>query len=275
MFANVQPTRSLKSSFYYDRALHSPEKGGKVIMANGVGLNMSPTAQLSMMEAYVNPKFKVKAYSVVISHSDEDNDRLKDPNFRNRMLHEFVNSCKNRGIDLDNIPYIIPEHTNTDNDHYHMLMLVNHFDGTRINTQYLGKRMALAAVDVSKKYGLHYPEGWDVREERRKKYQAAAEQQTEEKKSTVTADVAAVKTSPVSNVGLSEEEDKKLKDRIRRRNAILEAQKRKEDEARRQAEKDAEERIKVQEQEAEGREEDSEVDSELEEERERGFGFGR
>ena len=265
----------LKSSFYYDRALHSPEKGGKVIMANGVGLNMSPTAQLSMMEAYVNPKFKVKAYSVVISHSDEDNDRLKDPNFRNRMLHEFVNSCKNRGIDLDNIPYIIPEHTNTDNDHYHMLMLVNHFDGTRINTQYLGKRMAKAAVDVSKKYGLHYPEGWDVREERRKKYQAAAEQQTEEKKSTVTADVAAVKTSPVSNVGLSEEEDKKLKDRIRRRNAILEAQKRKEDEARRQAEKDAEERIKVQEQEAEGREEDSEVDSELEEERERGFGFGR
>ena len=275
MFANVQPTRSLKSSFYYDRALHSPEKGGKVIMANGVGLNMSPTAQLSMMEAYVNPKFKVKAYSVVISHSNEDNDRLKDPNFRNRMLHEFVNSCKNRGIDLDNIPYIIPEHTNTDNDHYHMLMLVNHFDGTRINTQYLGKRMAKAAVDVSKKYGLHYPEGWDVREERRKKYQAAAEQQTEEKKSTVTADVAAVKTSPVSNVGLSEEEDKKLKDRIRRRNAILEAQKRKEDEARRQAEKDAEERIKVQEQEAEGREEDSEVNSELEEERERGFGFGR
>ena len=276
MFANVQPTRSLKSSFYYDRALHSPEKGGKVIMANGVGLNMSPTAQLSMMEAYVNPKFKVKAYSVVISHSDEDNDRLKDPKFRNRLLHEFVNSCKNRGIDLDNIPYIIPEHTNTDNDHYHMLMLVNHFDGTRINTQYLGKRMALAAVDVSKKYGLHYPEGWDEREKRRKKYQtAAAEQQTEEKKSTVTADVAAVKTSPVSNVGLSEEEDKKLKDRIRRRNAILEAQKRKEDEARRQAEKDAEERIKVQEQEAEGREEDSEVDSELEEERERGFGFGR
>ena len=275
MFANVQATRSLKSSLYYDRALRSPEKGGKVIMANGVGLNMSPTAQLSMMEAYVNPKFKVKAYSVVISHSDEDNDRLKDPKFRNRLLHEFVNSCKNRGIDLDNIPYIIPEHTNTDNDHYHMLMLVNHFDGTRINTQYLGKRMAKAAVDVSKKYGLHYPEGWDVREERRKKYQAAAEKQTEEKKSTVTADVAAVKTSPVSNVGLSEEEDKKLKDRIRRRNAILEAQKRKEDEARRQAEKDAEERIKVQEQEAEGREEDSEVDSELEEERERGFGFGR
>ena len=34
MFANVQPTRSLKSSLYYDRALRNPEKGGKVIMAN-------------------------------------------------------------------------------------------------------------------------------------------------------------------------------------------------------------------------------------------------
>ena len=111
MFANVQPTRSLKSSLYYDRALRNPEKGGKVIMANGVGLKMSPTAQLAMLEAYVNPKFKVKAYSVVISHSDEDNERLKDPKFRELLLHEFVNECKNRDIDLDNIPYIIPEHT--------------------------------------------------------------------------------------------------------------------------------------------------------------------
>ena len=214
MFANVQPTRSLKSSLYYDRALRHPEKGGKVIMANGVGLNMSPTAQLAMLEAYVNPKFKVKAYSVVISHSDEDNERLKDPKFRELMLHEFVNECKNRGIDLDNIPYIIPEHTNTDNDHYHMLMLINHFD-------------------------KHQASGATTEEEGRKR-----------KPRTRTANT----TKPVVPsvmVGLSEEEQKKLNDRIRRQRAIQEAQKRKEDEAKRQAERDAKERTKVQKQEAE------------------------
>ena len=249
MFANVQPTRSLKSSLYYDRALRHPEKGGKVIMANGVGLNMSPTAQLAMLEAYVN-----KAYSVVISHSDEDNERLKDPKFRELMLHEFVNECKNRGIDLDNIPYIIPEHTNTDNDHYHMLMLINDFKGERINTQYLGKRMAKAAVDVSKKYGLHYPEGWDRREERKLKHQASGATTEEEGRKRKPRTRTANTTKPVVpsvKVGLSEEEQKKLNDRIRRQRAIQEAQKRKEDEAKRQAERDAKERTKVQKQEAE------------------------
>ena len=250
MFANVQPTRSLKSSLYYDRALRHPEKGGKVIMANGVGLNMSPTAQLAMLEAYVNPKFKVKAYSVVISHSDEDNERLKDPKFQELLLHEFVNECKNRGIDLDNIPYVIPEHINTDNLHYHMLMLINDFKGERINTQYLGKRMAKAAVDVSKKYGLHYPEGWDEREKRKLKHQASgsAPKTTDEdgsKRKPRTRITSPTKpVIPSTKVGLSEEEQRKLNERIRRANAVREANKRKEDE------RNAKERTKVQEQEA-------------------------
>lgn len=269
MFANVQPTRSLKSSLYYDRALRNPEKGGKVIMANGVGLNMSPTAQLAMLEAYVNPKFKVKAYSVVISHSDEDNERLKDPKFRELLLHEFVNECKNRGIDLDNIPYIIPEHTNTDNDHYHMLMLINNFSGERINIQYLGKRMAKAAVDVSKKYGLHYPEGWDKREERKLKYQASGvstPKTTEDggggrKPRTRTTS----STNPIissTKVGLSEEEQRRLNERIRRANAVREANKRKEDE------RNAKERAKVQEQEAKRGEKNGESNDKPEAERE-------
>ena len=275
MFANVLPTRSLKSSLYYDRALRNPEKGGKVIMANGVGLNMSPTAQLAMLEAYVNDKFKVKAYSVVISHSKEDNDRLEDPKFQELLLHEFVNACKNRGIDLDNIPYIIPEHVNTDCLHYHMLMLINRFDSERINTQYLGKRMAKAAVDVSKKYGLHYPERWDDREEARKKHLAAAdgvtEAKSERKRRTRTKPAAPVTTAVTSsNVGLSEEEEKKLKDRIRRHNAVLEAKKRKEkeDEAKRQAERDSKETAKVQKQEAERGKENGKGNDKPEAERE-------
>ena len=269
MFANVTSIRSLKSSLYYDRAVRNPEKGGEVIMANGVGLHMSPTAQLAMMEAYVNPKFKVKAFSVVISHSDEDNERLKDPKFRERLLHEFVNNCKKRKIDLDNIPYLIAHHSNTDCDHNHMIMLVNHFDGSRIDTQYLGKKMALAAVEVSKKYGLHYPEGWDERERRRNEYQTAAEKSEERpKKQTVAAVTPVVNDTPGVKVGLNEEEEKKLKDRIRRANAVREAQKRREDEAKREEERRAEERVKVQEQKTDRREEDSEVDSELETERE-------
>lgn len=274
MFANVVPTRSLRSSLYYARALREPDKGGNVIMANGVGLHMSPTAQLAMMESYCNPKFKVKAFSIVISHSDEDNERLKDPKFRERMIHEFVNSCKVHGVPLDDIPYLIPEHTNTDNDHYHMVMLVNKFDGTRINTQFLGKRMAKAAVDVSRKYGLHYPPGWDERDRRKELYEKAEAEKAQSK--PLDKPKPTLPVVPTGDVGLEEEKEKKLQDRIRRRNAIQAAQKRKEDERRREeAERNAEERVKVQEQETEGREEDSEVDSELETERESRTGHRR
>lgn len=271
MFATVSPTRSLKSSLYYDRALRNPEKGGEVIMANGVGLRMSPTAQLAMMEAYSNQKFKVKAYSIIISHSDQDNDRLKDHKFQDLLLHEYVNACKNRGIDLDNIPYIIPEHTNTDNIHYHMLMLINHFDGTRINTQYIGKRMAMAAVDVSKKYGLHYPEGWDEREKNRKKHQEpgihSPDAKTADDKGKRQANID-TPSEPLRPIGLNEEEDRKLKDRIRRRKAVLEAKKRK-DEEKRQEGKNSQEGVQVQKQKAEGREEVGKGDRQPKAERER------
>ena len=274
MFATVSPTRSLRCSLYYDRALRSPEKGGEVIMANGVGLYSSPTAQLSVMEKYSNPKFRVKAYSVIISHSDEDNDRLKDHKFQELLLHEYVNACKKRGIDLDNIPYIIPEHINTDNIHYHMLMLINRFDGTRINTHFIGKRMALAAVDVSKKYELHYPKGWDVREKNRQKYLASATTAPAARDNDGKGDGKQQHEMEHSSeqprqIGLGEDEERKLKDRIRRRKAVLEAKKRKEDEARRQEERGSKERVQVQEQNAKGREKVGKGDREHEAKRER------
>ena len=132
--------------FYFD-------SGDAGVVYNAIGVNsaearhyINTNNDAILKTLHLDPKFKVKAYSVVISHSDEDNERLKDPKFRELLLHEFVNACKDRDIDMDEISYIIPEHTNTDNIHYHMLMLVNNFAGKRINTQYLGKRMDAGAT---------------------------------------------------------------------------------------------------------------------------------
>ena len=62
------------------------------------------------------------------------------------------------------------EHINTDCDHYHMIVLTTKFDGSRLDTGFIGKKAAKAAWTASKKNGLHFAEGLEKREKARLKY---------------------------------------------------------------------------------------------------------
>jgi len=171
MLATVSQTRSLEGSFYYDRALNKQEKGGHVIASSGIPQYSSAKIQLAYMQAYCSDKYQVKAINIVLSHSSEDKDiLLEHPEKKGKYVNDFLDECKSRGIDLNHVPWIIMEHVNTDCDHYHMIVLITKFDGSRLDTGFIGKKAAKAAWAASKKNGLHFAKGIEKREEARLKF---------------------------------------------------------------------------------------------------------
>lgn len=117
----------------------------------------SAKTQLAYMKAYCSDKYEVKAINIVLSHSSKDKKLLEDnPDKKDKYVTDFLQECQARGIDLENTPWIITEHINTDCDHYHMILLTTKFDGTRLDTGFIGAKMSQSAWAASKKNGLHF-----------------------------------------------------------------------------------------------------------------------
>lgn len=173
MLATVSQTNSLRGSFYYDRALNQQDKGGHVVACNGIPQYAPAALQLAFLQAYCNQKYQVKAYNIVLSHSSVDKALLDArPQMKSKYVNDFLTECKKLGMDLDNVPWVIMEHTNTDCDHYHIIVLTSKFDGTRLDTAFIGKKAAKAAYFASKKNNLHYAIGLQKREESRQRHLA-------------------------------------------------------------------------------------------------------
>lgn len=179
MIAKVTQTRSITASLLYDRAVgHEEEKGGEVVRTNCVPDYASPNVQRAMLEHYSSEKYAVKGFNIILSHSSEDSRRVRaNPHLEKMFIHDFLEACRNNGVEIDSAPWVMTRHTNTDCLHYHMLLLSTRFDGKRLNAGYIGRKVSRAAMEASKKNSLNYGKGWDVRAERRKRY--AAKQSTE------------------------------------------------------------------------------------------------
>lgn len=197
MLATASQTRSLIGSFIYDRALNKQEKGGHVVASNGIPQYASIRTQIAYMRAYCSNRYEVKAINIVLSHSSDDK-KLLDAHSENKdkYVNDFLSACKKNGIDLDNTPWIMMEHINTDCYHYHMIILTTKFDGSRLDTGFIGKRAAKAAMNASKENGLHFAEGLEKREQARLKH---------------IAKEAGVQDISTTSVGLSDKELAKLR----------------------------------------------------------------
>ena len=197
MLATASQTRSLIGSFIYDRALNKQEKGGHVVASNGIPQFAPIKIQLAYMQAYCSDRYEVKAINIVLSHSSEDKKLLDThPENKDKYINDFLDKCKANGIDLDNTPWIMMEHVNTDCYHYHMIILTTKFDGSRLDTGFIGKRAAKAAMTASKENGLHFAAGLERREQARLKHISRE---------------AGVQNLSTTSVGLSDKELAKLR----------------------------------------------------------------
>lgn len=160
MIAKVGTSTDIASTLEYNE---NALKGGEVVFSNGIDPNMPVSLQARLLESYHNPKYKVKAHTIIISHGDNDSKKLT-PKQEKEYLRAFVDGMIERGFDLDNSRWVIARHGNTDNIHYHMAVMTTKEDGTRFKDYYLGKNASRVAAEVSKKFELEHAE-WSVTNE--------------------------------------------------------------------------------------------------------------
>ena len=158
----------MKDSFLYARAADEPEKGGRVVTSNCVYSDVPIDVQLALMMGMTYSEYEVEAYTIIISHSKEDTKKIRelskdDPDYAELYLDAFLDELQKSGIDLANTPYVVTEHTNTDCLHYHMVISSAKFDNSRLDSGFIGKKAAMAAAAVSRKYGLKYATSLDER----------------------------------------------------------------------------------------------------------------
>ena len=153
MIADVGRSTNISATLMYNR---NDMKGGEVILSSGIDPALPATIQAAALEAMHNPKFRIKAHTIVISHGNHDS-KILTPEQELKCLKAFLKELEAEGVNLDAAPWVIARHGNTDNIHYHMAIMNTCYDRSRFRSEFLGAKATRAASRASLSIGLECP----------------------------------------------------------------------------------------------------------------------
>lgn len=189
------------------------DKDGDILFANFTDLYASAEKQALDWMATAN-RYKTMCYTIIISFTPNETAMLRSmpDNGRDKIrtiIRDFLDELAERGNDVDECPYIVARHDNTDNEHYHMVIRTTDINGKRLCDKFIKKNATRAAAKIAMKYGLEAP----LKAAEREKAHQEAEGQRRKAK---------VKRQHKPSTSQSEIDEK-----MRRKRAVEEAAKRK------------------------------------------------
>lgn len=218
MIAKVSYVKSLSRALCYGE---NEKKGGEVLLSDMVFLDHTPQQKAQFWESISNP-YRKKAVHIVLSFSDNDTKELRAmPEDARRIREEkivrqFMAELARRGNNITDCPYVCYHHGNTDNEHFHLYVLMTTNDRRRLRTKLIGKNATLAAARVSLEWQMEGP----VRAMKQERYRM------EREKTQTRASAEAGVNSTDSGGKVYEDAEAKLKhiqEKINLRRAIDEA----------------------------------------------------
>ena len=159
MISKVSYVKSLSRALCYGE---NPKKGGEILDSDGVFLEHTPKQKAQFWESISND-YRKKAVHFIISFSDNDTKELMalpEDERRKRelkILHQFMDEVCKRGNNIKDCPYICYHHGNTDNEHFHLYVLMTTWEGKRLKTKFVGENAKQAAARVSIDWQMEGP----------------------------------------------------------------------------------------------------------------------
>lgn len=135
------------------------EKGGECFFSQDLDPTLSPEKQAKDWERLSN-NYKRNICHIIISFSDSDTKKLRNMHPAEMVRREreiimaFFKELKNRGNDITESPYAVFHHGNTDNEHFHIYVLMTTRQGKRWNNSFIRKNAIRSAAKVSLDFGL-------------------------------------------------------------------------------------------------------------------------
>lgn len=156
MNVKVRMSANITSALVYGR---NPDKGGEYILYNCLDPTLSPEEQAEDWKA-MSRGYKNKVCQIIISFSDKDTERIRQMrgaariNYERQLLLAFFKNLAERGNDVTKAPFGVFHHGNTDNEHFHVYVLMTDLEGKRWDNSFIGKNATRAAAKVSMDFGL-------------------------------------------------------------------------------------------------------------------------
>ena len=157
MIAKVNSTSHITRAVMYGQ---DERKGGEVLLFQHVDMTVSPEEQAADLNAMSKPSFKVKAYNIILSFDDNDTEKIRQMEegrryrFEREIIKAFIAEMEKRGTNITDCPFVVARHGNTDNEHFHMTVLTTTIDGEHIHDSYIKKNAIRAAAKISEDFGL-------------------------------------------------------------------------------------------------------------------------
>ena len=156
MIAKVNTTSRITRSVLYGQ---DDQKGGQVLLYNCVDMSATPEEQAADLNRMSND-YLIKAYNIILSFNDEDTEKLRQKetrkrfDFERKVIRAFIEEMVKRGTNITDCPFVVARHENTDNEHFHMTVLTTTIDGQHIRDSFIKKNAIRAAACISDRYGL-------------------------------------------------------------------------------------------------------------------------
>lgn len=156
MIARTEMSTSITHCLVYGQ---NCEKGGECFFSQDLDPTLSPEEQAKDWEAISN-NYKRNICHIIVSFSDNDTKKLRAMNPRDmvrrerEILQAFFKELKSRGNDITESPYAVFHHGNTDNEHFHIYVLMTTRKGKRWNNSFVRKNAIRSAAKVSLNFGL-------------------------------------------------------------------------------------------------------------------------
>lgn len=138
----------------------NPEKGGEVFYLNETLEGQTPKEMADDWLAIAN-KYSPMCYHIVISMSDGDTEKIRSIDnpadrveFERNVIDAFMCELDQRGNNVFDCPFVVAHHENTDNEHFHIAILMTTVDGRRLHDSFIKKNAVRAAAKISEEYGL-------------------------------------------------------------------------------------------------------------------------
>ena len=157
MIAKVNSTSHITRAVMYGQ---DERKGGEVLLIQHVDMTVSPEEQAADLNAMSKPPFRVKAYNIILSFDDEDTEKIRQMEegrryrFERDIIKAFIVEMEKRGTNITDCPFVVARHGNTDNEHFHITVLTTTIDGEHIHDSYIKKNAIRSAAKISEDFGL-------------------------------------------------------------------------------------------------------------------------
>lgn len=168
----------------------------RILMANLCPPTKNLKALVATIQGANNMRHTDRVHHLIFAHPKSDVRQVAKIG-EDRLIQEAIDGLKEKGINLDETPYVVIAHQDKENHiDYHLIAASTNLKGRAIKDGYIGSRAMHITNEISKKYGLSLNNDKTKRQRKKVEVKPIAQPEKVTSEKIELADVQAIEVDP-------------------------------------------------------------------------------